>query len=244
MCTRPEPAIRSNAAAQMSRQILRSSSVVELCAMGASGLADIPPCRPPSVTVADQTTIFLLGLVQSRPMDLKGVVEEFAGHIVSLLEAQATAKAQAEILGAFGMGAPRRPGRPPKTAAAIAPAATPVATKTRRKLPPQFCPVPYCRNVAAPIFGMVCSKHKDVPKKLIARYREERRSKKLGIKSAKKTPMKRSKRVAKKATRSTPTVAKKAPMAKKVQKRAAKKANPPVSKPAPSGQPATAATPV
>jgi hypothetical protein len=43
--------------------------------------------------------------------------------------------------------------------------------------------VPYCRNAAAPIFGMVCAKHKDVPKAKIKKYREARKAKKLGIRS-------------------------------------------------------------
>jgi hypothetical protein len=169
-------------------------------------------------------------------MDLKVVVEEFAERIQGLLEAQAIAKAQAEILGAFGMGPPRKPGRPPKTAVAIATAAAPGAAKVRKKMPPQYCPVPYCRNVAAPIFGMVCAKHKDVPKKLIARYREERRSKKLGIKPAKKTPMKRSKRVAKKAKRAMPVAKRAAPVAKKT-----KRVAPVAKKKAPTKRAASAA---
>jgi hypothetical protein len=51
--------------------------------------------------------------------------------------------------------------------------------RPRRKLPRQLCPVPGCKNPAAPVFGMVCSAHKDVPKRQIAKYREARRAKKL-----------------------------------------------------------------
>jgi hypothetical protein len=46
----------------------------------------------------------------------------------------------------------------------------------KRKLPKQFCPVPGCRNAAAPVFGMVCRDHKDVPKAQIKKYREARRA--------------------------------------------------------------------
>ncbi|HEX4406757.1 MAG TPA: hypothetical protein VH560_18085 [Polyangia bacterium] len=60
--------------------------------------------------------------------------------------------------------------------AAVATAAT---KKPRKKMPPQFCPVPGCKNKAAPIFGMVCSKHKDVAKSKIKKYREARKAKKL-----------------------------------------------------------------
>ena len=43
----------------------------------------------------------------------------------------------------------------------------------------QLCPVPGCSNRAAPVFGMVCAKHKDLPKAAIKKYREARRAKKL-----------------------------------------------------------------
>jgi hypothetical protein len=67
----------------------------------------------------------------------------------------------------------RRPGRPPKALAVT------VSTKRRKKLPRQLCPVPGCKNPAAPIFGMVCAKHKDVSKTEIKKYREARRAKML-----------------------------------------------------------------
>jgi hypothetical protein len=60
--------------------------------------------------------------------------------------------------------------------------------KARKKPPKQFCPVPGCKNPAAPVFGMVCAKHKDVAKAKIKKYREARKAKKLGIKA---TPPKR-----------------------------------------------------
>jgi hypothetical protein len=41
--------------------------------------------------------------------------------------------------------------------------------------PKQLCPVPGCKNPAAPIFGMVCAQHKDVPRAKIKEYREQRR---------------------------------------------------------------------
>jgi len=42
-----------------------------------------------------------------------------------------------------------------------------------------FVPVPGCKNVAAPIFGMVCKDHKKVAKSKIKKYREERREGKV-----------------------------------------------------------------
>jgi hypothetical protein len=49
------------------------------------------------------------------------------------------------------------------------------AMAMRRRAPKQLCPVPGCKNAAAPVFGMVCAKHKDVPKAKIKTYREARR---------------------------------------------------------------------
>ncbi len=49
--------------------------------------------------------------------------------------------------------------------------------RPRKKPPIQFCPVPRCKGRAAPVFGMVCAKHKDLPKKQIAAFREVRRTK-------------------------------------------------------------------
>ena len=54
-----------------------------------------------------------------------------------------------------------------------------VVIRKRRKGPIQLCPVPGCSNRAAPVFGMVCAKHKDLPKAAIKKYREARRAKKL-----------------------------------------------------------------
>jgi len=53
-----------------------------------------------------------------------------------------------------------------------------IVVRKRRKGPIQLCPVPGCPNRAAPVFGMVCSKHKDLPKASIKKYREARRAKK------------------------------------------------------------------
>jgi len=122
-------------------------------------------------------------------MSIKAAIEEFTQRLHAILESQATERARAAVLNAFGVGAPKRRGRPPKAATALARVGkvatlvtpmTKVATKkARKKMPPQFCPVPGCKNKAAPIFGMVCSKHKDVAKSKIKKYREARKAKKL-----------------------------------------------------------------
>jgi len=48
--------------------------------------------------------------------------------------------------------------------------------KVRAPRVKQLCPVPGCRGLAAPIFGMVCGEHRYVAKLKIARYRAERRA--------------------------------------------------------------------
>jgi hypothetical protein len=113
-------------------------------------------------------------------MDIKTVVADFANQLSALIENEATERGRAAVLAAFGVPPRRGPGRPPKATTAPAP----VAKKARKKPPLQLCPVPGCKNPAAPVFGMVCAKHKDVPKAKIKKFRDARKAKKLGIKPA------------------------------------------------------------
>ena len=120
--------------------------------------------------------------------NIQSIVDDFANQLSALIEAQVVARARATV--AAALGGKRGPGRPPKLATlAQLTAPTIVAAgrkKSRKKGPPQLCPVPGCTNRAAPIFGMVCSKHKDVPKAKIKQYREARRAKKNGKQNGKK----------------------------------------------------------
>ena len=106
--------------------------------------------------------------------NLKTIVADFTKRLSALIDGQAADRARTTVLSAFGGGARRGPGRPPKNSMAIAAAKT-----SRRKGPRQLCPVPGCKNPAAPIFGMVCAKHKAVAKSKIKKYREARKAKKL-----------------------------------------------------------------
>jgi hypothetical protein len=118
--------------------------------------------------------------------ELEKMVRSFTAQITAQLtaaiDAQALAQARQAVFASLGMGAPvaKRRGRPPKAKAALGPMTeiTSIAKKTRKKMPIQLCPVPGCKNKAAPIFGMVCSKHKDVAKSKIKKYREARKAKK------------------------------------------------------------------
>src|SRR5438477_12817042 len=101
---------------------------------------------------------------KKRSGDIRDIVQGFVARLSSLIEADAVSRARDAVLSAFGAGnVPRRgPGRPPGAAKAVG-----AVVRRRRKGPIQLCPVPGCKNRAAPVFGMVCSKHRDVPKATI-----------------------------------------------------------------------------
>jgi len=108
-------------------------------------------------------------------------IETFTQQLVCTVEAAVAERIQAALAGAFGPPQKRGPGRPRKHAVAyVAPVAArktqivrpAVAMAARKK---QLCPVPGCKNPAAPVFGMVCRVHKNVAKSKIKKYREQRR---------------------------------------------------------------------
>ena len=103
-------------------------------------------------------------------LNITAIVETFASQITAAVEASVTQRLQAAIAGAFGAPAKRGPGRPPKEVST----AKPVAEKKKR--PKQLCPVPGCKNLAAPVFGMVCTDHKNVAKSKIKKYRQDRKT--------------------------------------------------------------------
>jgi hypothetical protein len=104
---------------------------------------------------------------------INSLTEAFARQLASVVEQAAAARIQSAILD--GLGGARGPGRPRKEGLSLS-VAYPSA---RKKAPKQLCPVPGCKNPAAPVFGMVCAKHKDMPKAKIKKYREDRRAAKL-----------------------------------------------------------------
>ena len=113
---------------------------------------------------------------KKRSGEIHSIVQDFVARLSSLIEQDAVTRARSVVLSAFGVGSPvavrRGPGRPPGSGVKS------VAGRKRRKGPIQLCPVPGCTNRAAPVFGMVCSKHKDLPKAQIKKFREQRRAKK------------------------------------------------------------------
>ena len=120
--------------------------------------------------------MFALGVFMANmpPMsDLESLVSRFTEQLATLIEAQVNERALASVQSAFPGRSSGRRGRPPKGLVLAG------VSKKRRKGPIQLCPVPGCKNRAAPVFGMVCAKHKDLPKAKIKQYREARRAKKL-----------------------------------------------------------------
>ena len=112
--------------------------------------------------------------------NIKALVEAFVNQVVAAVESDSVRRVQQAVAAAFSgsaMSAPR-PGRPARSSGAVAPA---VAAPVKHR-PKQFCPVPGCTGVAAPVFGMVCSEHKDLPKAKIKEYRALRKAAKSGKK--------------------------------------------------------------
>jgi hypothetical protein len=111
---------------------------------------------------------------RQRSDNLQSLVDDFVQQIVATVETAAARRVQAAVESVIGGALRRAPGRPAQNG--LSPGKT---RKARRKPPRQYYPYPQCKNPAAPIFGMVCSKHKDVPKSEIKKYREQRRKDKL-----------------------------------------------------------------
>jgi hypothetical protein len=158
---------------------------------------------------------------------IRTLVNTLVTQLVAAVEADLAQRVKQAMAMAFpGAGVPvkRGPGRPPRNPGlfgALVPAATATPAKKR---PKQFCPVPNCKGVAAPVFGMVCAEHKDLPKAQIDKYRAERRDAKAPAKKAVKAPAKKAaKAPAKKTAKAPAKKAAKAP-AKKAAKAPAKKA--------------------
>jgi hypothetical protein len=106
--------------------------------------------------------------------DIQSIVEDFVNQVVAAVEAESVRRVQEAVASTFGdlTGGNGRRGRALRGAAGVAAPA--------RRRPKQLCPVPGCTGVAAPVFGMVCAKHQDVPKAKIKEYRAQRRAAKAG----------------------------------------------------------------
>ena len=109
---------------------------------------------------------------------IAAIVSQFVEQLTSALESEALDRAREAVLSAVGGGARRGPGRPAGSRGPGRPPGRP-----RKKPPIQYCPVPGCKNRAAPVFGMVCSEHKNLPKSKIKKFRADRRAEKAKAKT-------------------------------------------------------------
>jgi hypothetical protein len=112
---------------------------------------------------------------KKRSGDIHAIVQNFVARLSSLIEEDAVTRARAAVLSAFGVGG-KTGGR--GAAGRLVSADSSALRRQRRKGPIQLCPVPGCKNRAAPVFGMVCADHKGLPKATIKKYREQRRARK------------------------------------------------------------------
>lgn len=101
-------------------------------------------------------------------LTVQQVVDQFTGAIVNAVEAETATRIRAILASAFDRGA----------GLGTRPFGNDLARNGKKKPPRQLCPVPGCTNTAAPIFGMVCRAHKDLPKERIAKFRARRRAEK------------------------------------------------------------------
>jgi hypothetical protein len=99
--------------------------------------------------------------------DLQRLLDSFVTQLTLLVESETMERARTAVTIAFGR---RKPGRPPNVLSLM------TARRARKKAPLQLCPVPGCKNPAAPVFGMVCAEHKNVAKAKIKKYRAARKA--------------------------------------------------------------------
>jgi hypothetical protein len=115
-----------------------------------------------------------------EPHDIATLVRSFVAALVSAVEQNTTHRIELALVGG-GTGAAGR------------------TVRRGRPRAKQLCPVPGCKNPAAPVFGMVCAEHKDVSKTKIREYREARRRAKTAGTAKGRSPRARA------ASRSKPT---------------------------------------
>ncbi len=107
--------------------------------------------------------------------DIRSLIEGFVNQIVAAVEADSLGRVQQAVTAAF-----ERQGLSRSVRRALLASAIDFGSPMIRRRPKQLCPVPKCTGLAAPVFGMVCSKHKDMPKAKIAEFRAKRRAAKAG----------------------------------------------------------------
>ena len=121
-------------------------------------------------------------MAKQQKGSVAALVSDFVDQLTRAIEAEARGRAREAVLAAVGggSGGKRGPGRVAASEGGRGPGRP--AGRPRKKPPIQYCPVPGCKNRAAPVFGMVCGEHRKVPKALIKKYRAERKAEKAAKK--------------------------------------------------------------
>ena len=99
---------------------------------------------------------------------LELIVTHFVDGLSAAIEAEVIERARKRVAAALSPRWGRR-GTLPEAIALL-------GIRPRKKPPIQLCPVPGCKNPAAPVYGMVCAEHRHVAKGTIRQYREQRRA--------------------------------------------------------------------
>jgi hypothetical protein len=139
------------------------------------------PVPIPASTAEDATTR-RTRMHSERYLQLRGRMansaESWADAIYEMAIVDAYEMATAAVRSVVSSQEPARhgPGRPPKEMVIpFIPESWLKPYITRKPRAIVYCPVPGCKGVAAPVFGMACSLHKDVPRAEIALYFKQRR---------------------------------------------------------------------
>lgn len=119
-------------------------------------------------------------MAKQQKGSVAALVSDFVDQLTRAIEAEAIGRAREAVLAAVGGDGQRGSGRAGGGESGRGPGRP--AGRPRKKPPIQFCPVPGCKNRAAPVFGMVCGEHRKVPKALIKKYRAERKAQKAAKK--------------------------------------------------------------
>lgn len=107
--------------------------------------------------------------------EIKKLIAKFASDLTRAIEDRekhALAAVRAGIMTGLAVGGAN------VSPTAVAHSIAKAAGRSRRKGPLQLCPIPGCKSPAAPVFSMLCGKHRNTPKRLVAKYRAARRAKK------------------------------------------------------------------
>jgi len=104
---------------------------------------------------------------------LRIMTDTFPSQVAAVVEADSMRRVRQAVVAVVG----GEPSAPRLAGSTRAPAPLKAAMRHR---PRQLCPVPGCKGVPAPVFGMMCAKHKDVRRAKIAEYRAQGRATKAG----------------------------------------------------------------